>query len=545
MKRIATILLFFYFFGPAWSQSNRSTDMYVHFNQSFYLAGEHIRFNLFLGDISIGPGNKNNEIILCALYSPDGSRVINHTKLETFRGHADGHLQIPALDNDGFYPLVIYGSGQAYNFLLPIYNGKTHDPSPHVPVEKEPLNVFRQGPLQLSIEGNKTTYHPREKVEFELSVKGGHQFTYVSVNVYDQRNYFYRPLESMKQSPQASSFEPVNDVYGEVFLKKDSSLLKNKLIVGYFIKNKQFSGAFSNEKGEVLLNLNMVNGKDLLYLNAFEVNNNRIGEAFIRSSEMSIPLTRFSAEKIPQRNTEVEAYIRKRTNINQINEAFKATGHAAYGSPAYVKPPYVITRKMDDYATMASFRDACREFIPNTIVRNNRKTGKDEIFLLEWGENKRFNDTPLFLINGIPTLSSDTVLNLDYHSIDRVEVMVSPQTISDYWQMGVNGVLSITLKEGIHNPLDKNLSILPETNGLNKPLSFALQDHHGKITTSPDFRPHLYWNPNLTIGKNESIPVSFYSADDITDYVIEVFGLSEKGVPGYLVEKFSVIRPGQ
>ena len=50
-----------------------------------------------------------------------------------------------------------------------------------------------------------------------------------------------------------------------------------------------------------------------------------------------------------------------------------------------------------------------------------------------------------------------------------------------------------------------------------------------KSGSSPDPRTTLYWSGNIATDANGEATVSFYTADNVTNYAITVTGLTEKG----------------
>jgi hypothetical protein len=71
----------------------------------------------------------------------------------------------------------------------------------------------------------------------------------------------------------------------------------------------------------------------------------------------------------------------------------------------------------------------------------------------------------------------------------------------------------------------------------NSPDYFSVSD---SIRSHPDFRNLLYWNPEVVTDNTGTTTVSFYTADDITDYRIVIQGLSEDGLAGYQEAAISV-----
>ena len=112
--------------------------------------------------------------------------------------------------------------------------------------------------------------------------------------------------------------------------------------------------------------------------------------------------------------------------------------------------------------------------------------------------------------------------------------------MAEYWQMGLNGVFSITLKEGHQNPLTPLKESLPEVNSVQPP---RYENPIAIPGDTPDLRSSLYRVPFLIIGPDGKNTLSFNCSDDIAGYTIEIFGISENGETGYYVDNLIIAKP--
>ena len=61
---------------------------------------------------------------------------------------------------------------------------------------------------------------------------------------------------------------------------------------------------------------------------------------------------------------------------------------------------------------------------------------------------------------------------------------------------------------------------------------FEMPDYSNKEiknSSNPDPRTTIYWNGNITTDANGEASINFYTADNVTNYIITVTGLTENG----------------
>ncbi|MDH5604219.1 MAG: hypothetical protein OEY51_09775, partial [Cyclobacteriaceae bacterium] len=408
-----SLLVFLHNPGNTFQQASH-TGMKVHFDKSFYVSGETMHFALFYNNISPLPNNQNNHYILCELYIPGIKIPARSVKLEIIKGKVEGYTDIPPIEKDAYCLFIVYAEGKSYSFPVPVYTLESNPSEDKTePLVNDPITPYREGELMITLEGKKKAYEPRERVEITVNAGPNDKHVkYLSVSISEKNNYFHKSIESFEGTVHESTFQPDNNILGKVYTTHDSILMKNTLVVAYFLRNRSLTTYYSDAEGRVALELDRISGTDRMYLNGFELGEKRMGEGYIVLENQKKPdAPDFSFPPL-SRTPYTEEYIRKKILLEKIKKIYDQPKHLESIIPSNKHDPDIISLNFNEFNTMASLRDACREFIPNTVVRKNRATGKDEIFLIEWGKSNHFRKSPLFLINGIPTLSSDTVLNL-------------------------------------------------------------------------------------------------------------------------------------
>jgi hypothetical protein len=140
----------------------------------------------------------------------------------------------------------------------------------------------------------------------------------------------------------------------------------------------------------------------------------------------------------------------------------------------------------------------------------------------------------LILLDGYEIIPENlsSVLTLPMNIIDRIDVLnASPL----YGMRGANGIINIITLTGIRRAPEKPSPnyIYTVVNGYDIPRIFYSPNHDQKTeqTFLPDYRTTIFWEPNITIEKNNKLTLQYFNADNPTKIRIVVEGITEEGIP--------------
>jgi len=151
---------------------------------------------------------------------------------------------------------------------------------------------------------------------------------------------------------------------------------------------------------------------------------------------------------------------------------------------------------------------------------------------------------PLFLFDGVP-VDIEFMVSLNANEIAYVDLLAGPDAAM-YGSRGANGVIAAysargggVTKRNVWN--DWGIRMV-ELVGFNVPREFYVPAYEIKKEEhiKPDFRPTLFWAPDINVLKDKESMVRFYSSDEIGDYVIIIQGVSGNGTPVYQTAGFRV-----
>jgi hypothetical protein len=118
------------------------------------------------------------------------------------------------------------------------------------------------------------------------------------------------------------------------------------------------------------------------------------------------------------------------------------------------------------------------------------------------------------------------------YSKTLIGITESPSIIAIYQKTPFKPVIDYTFSKG---------RLRPELQGFHRSIAFYSPKYTPENINSPrpDFRPTLFWEPNLKL-ENGKANIGFFTSDAVTDYVIVVEGITKKGNICYGTAGFSV-----
>jgi hypothetical protein len=153
--------------------------------------------------------------------------------------------------------------------------------------------------------------------------------------------------------------------------------------------------------------------------------------------------------------------------------------------------------------------------------------------------------SPLLLLNGAPVTLA-VLENLPIESVQTVD-MLSISQARVYGANASNGVLAVYTKPNDYKDIVRktvkgqiNITL---TNGFHKARQFYVPPYQKEgfsLKPDTDFRTTIYWNPDVKVGKNGEVKVSFYNADNVGTYQVIVEGVSKEGELGRKVYTYDV-----
>jgi hypothetical protein len=247
---------------------------------------------------------------------------------------------------------------------------------------------------------------------------------------------------------------------------------------------------------------------------------------------------RFAAAPVTKHTNQREVYADFVSKIRLINKSYGFFTSKAASEPIHVNTNFAIEDEFNgvdidvDLGKFISFPnmdEVLREVIPAVSHRTAGKKSIVRVDLLYTELIPRAD--PLYIIDGLMTLSTDYFINLDPDNVMRIKVVNDMRKLDRIGRLGRNGVVIVqTVKP---NPAAvKATGAYVSLQGISRPLPFVSTTHSKDDRSDiPDFRAAHHWDPIVKTDKNGKATVSFFASDDVGAVAIKILGTTVSGAP--------------
>ena len=535
--------------------------LYAHFDKSFYIAGEDMWYSVYF----MTPELQKSQIMHVELIGPDGKQLIKQM-LRCSKARAAGDLALSPDWPTGYYLFRAYTSWnlnfspqEIYERYIPIYNANADIDFIYA---SETIDYETNPTKGISIKLSENTYNPRDTIQIDLSGQGhfeGGASASLSVidlsyaeNISAGENIMERyetvnnaRLNTLKVGEQ--QLDPEINYQKTFVLKspKTDEYVNSNFIVG-FIRQTRQKLIHVSEQGIVTFTFNDFYDSTLVQI--FDANPFKrtvipeVSEIFT-SISVSPPQMR---DDTPPLFPQVAQYIKQYRKYFQVDKMFGSRSNMRAKRteplPATIVPTNIY--KVDDYVPHESMQDFVLNAIPPVKLKwkKSSRTGEKTIpefklYIPHKANREKFvvEKSPLLMVNDYFTYDAQAVLKMDWDNIQQIDVYNSPEKLPiQFGPIGDFGVIAFHTKDGQTPESIKataNKLFIP---GFYRPREFVQLSADESISRQskvPNFRPLIYWNPNLEINGSETQTYSFLANDQPGKYLVKVEGVTTTGVP--------------
>ena len=184
-----------------------------------------------------------------------------------------------------------------------------------------------------------------------------------------------------------------------------------------------------------------------------------------------------------------------------------------------------------DFIKLSTMTEVFRDITPGIALR--KVDGKDNLSVFNSEEQKWYN-SPLILLDNVPIFNIEELLKVDPAKIEAIEVYDSDYILGDYT---IGAIISIISKTDNFAAYQWGEQVAFSTfKAFTVPQAFE-QVIHLEESHYPDFKPVLYWQPNLILEKQQNSEIiTVFAPDQPGMYEVLVQGYTTEGVPcmGYV-----------
>jgi len=201
-------------------------------------------------------------------------------------------------------------------------------------------------------------------------------------------------------------------------------------------------------------------------------------------------------------------------------------------APKIAKPSTAASDNQKKMLTTAtSIMDVIKTIKPYKLMNN-------QIVFYGSENSLNYQGGALIVLDGQQMGTDASIIsNISPLDVDRINVSTNPMDIQRYTGLNSVGIVEIFLKRGPKLPASDNEKALTGSNYKD------LNVFQGEPTNARrDFRTTLQWIPELIIDETGEAEISVTASKVLSDFVIEVQGISTNGRIGSGIKEFSVIK---
>lgn len=183
---------------------------------------------------------------------------------------------------------------------------------------------------------------------------------------------------------------------------------------------------------------------------------------------------------------------------------------------------------MSDYITLPVMEEVFQELLPGVLLK--RKNTIYDLTIIDPVTRRNFGFTPGMLVDGVIIKDPSIIAGLDPELVERIDVVKSNYMVGIYV---FHGIVSIITKAGDFSSVKlPDYAVRTRYRVIDPVWSFKSPDYSGSAILEehiPDFRNTLYWNPSVKPDKTGNVRIEFYASDIVSDYEIDIEGISGDG----------------
>lgn len=326
--------------------------------------------------------------------------------------------------------------------------------------------------------------------------------------------FFGKPLiqEPIKQSDSLGRFS-----YGPyIFFDSVQTVIESRLtnFISEKPKDRKVLILLDSDQGspEIVRNIKLKN----------EINNKKELTNFLKMSEYIRQINLEFEQKI-QKLEEVTIIARKRDELSKRRQAMNE--RTDYG---------FATNRIDlesDYTISGETVFDMLSYMPGVNAVN------DSISI------RGSSGNPIVVFDGFP-IDVDFLSTLPADEVSFIDILKGADAVT--FANAGNGVIAVYSKTGNPN-LSRNVKRKPgiidfAAQGFYTAREFYAPDHINGFEelAKADVRTTLHWEPKIRITEDKGQNFTFFSSDTKGDYLIEIEGISESGIPLHAISTFSV-----
>lgn len=471
---------------------------------------------------------------------------ITQSKFKLSEKSATGHLTIPGTLLSGNYYIRAYTRWMR-NFPVEDYSyRKVKIVNPYEssidmgPGRENSLKSFELMPIKgtsvnaIECITNKNTFKQREKVDLTIKLNTPHPapskfcVSVMKAAHIDTNNYYMHIAEKESPDVQSNIYLPECrgiSISGKI-LNTDTALPSANATLHLSTTQswKYFTTFRTKDKGLFYFTLPDFYGHYDFYIDA-ELENGEDADILVDSDYCNrriqldyIPFSLDSIEKKTALDLSVNMQLSSIYNEKRMINTLESNELPSFGKPenVYYTGDYIQIPTLEEF-----FFELVRE------VRTIRVKQETKIELAAYSQYQNLD--PLLLVDNVPALQIDELLNIGVDKIEKIEIFDEPYIVTGKKYSGII-CISTKRKDFAGIQLNRNsqffaYDLLTEDN-------VTMPDHRSTNADKRTYRQNLlYWDPDIELNSYNSEKLSFYTSDSKGEYIVYIRSTNEKSKP--------------
>ncbi|MFZ0281709.1 MAG: hypothetical protein WAL29_08670 [Bacteroidales bacterium] len=194
----------------------------------------------------------------------------------------------------------------------------------------------------------------------------------------------------------------------------------------------------------------------------------------------------------------------------------------------YGKPDIELI--MDDYIKLPVMQEVFFELMPGVFMKKRRSVY--EITVADPVDKRIFEKPPILFVDGVVIKDPAIIANIDPETVEEIDAIKERYLVGDYL---FYGLINVITRAGDFSGIDlPDYAVRLPYRVIDPVKTFSSPDYSDPVKKQsrlPDFRNTLYWNPAVKVDAEGIARIEFWASDFITDYVINIQGITPEGKP--------------
>ena len=514
-------ILFLSAFLLAQYQVSAQASLEVYAESGIYISGDAVRLYI----MPFSPGEERVDVT--TLLVAPGGRVLNTTRHLITPLEKSGMVILPSDLETGAYKLISFlpGSSERNDLLIHVYHPSVFASALAPENANADLGPEREEPgfglleVRITSAGNQATavIPPAEKL--------GDGIAMGLIKVV-QEDLGDLPVRGISVPSGKLDFEQSFDV-------ETISQDPNSRISFYFLNQGIVEEYYLADRERMYEGLKEHYGGGPVWAYQFDPSGNRMGRVKVRVERTGMPVFDAFSDVVPynEKVREILESKRIRKFVDQVYDSESEPVVSIMEEEFDLSPDAIV--RPSRYEGYATLREALASIVPKTQII--RRSGIYEARLSPSNSGFRYPENPLVLMDGVPIFGLDSLMEMPLYDIETIAVYNSLEKLRRFGTMGRFGALSITLKDGVENPLETYRSELPVFSGISDLTGGSPEFSSG----APDLRAAVHWDPSLRIRTGQPASIRWQMSDVPGEYVVWGLLYGSDGKPYVFSESFT------